>query len=194
MVLLVDNYDSFTWNLAQVIGGFGLEPRVVRNDELTVEEIARLRPRAVVISPGPRTPAEAGVSVEVVARLSGQVPILGVCLGHQAVAAAFGGRVVRAPRVMHGKVSEVQHDGRGIFEGIASPFDAMRYHSLVVERSSLPSVLEIVAWTGEKDEGVIQGVRHREHETWGVQFHPESVSTEVGPTILGNLLARAGCL
>lgn len=194
MVVLIDNYDSFTWNLAQALGTLGVEVRVVRNDELEVDAIAALSPRAIVISPGPKTPSEAGVSVEVVSRLSGYVPILGVCLGHQSVAAAFGGRVVRAPEVMHGKVSRVYHDGVGIFKGIASPFEATRYHSLVVERDGLPDELEIIAWTDEKEDGVIQGLRHREHETWGVQFHPESLRTDVGPHILCNLLVRAGCL
>ena len=194
MILLIDNYDSFTWNLAQAIGAMGVELRVVRNDEVTPPDIETLEPEAIFISPGPKTPAEAGISVDVVAQFSGQVPILGVCLGHQAVAAAFGGCVVRAPRVMHGKVSEIHHHGVGLFEGIPSPFKATRYHSLVVERGTLPEILEIVAWTEEKDDGVIQGLRHKEHETWGVQFHPESVSTEIGPQLLRNLLVRAGCL
>lgn len=194
MILLIDNYDSFTWNLAQAIGAMGVELRVVRNDEVTPPDIEALEPEAIVISPGPKTPAEAGISVDVVAQFSGQVPILGVCLGHQAVAAAFGGRVVRAPRVMHGKVSAVHHDGVGIFEGVPSPFEATRYHSLVVERETLPEVLEIVAWTQKRDDGVIQGLGHKEHETWGVQFHPESVSTAIGPQLLRNLLVRAGCI
>lgn len=194
MILLIDNYDSFTWNLAQAIGALGAETHVVRNDELDVDAIERLAPAAIIISPGPGTPDDAGVSREVVARLGGRVPILGVCLGHQAIAAAYGGRVVRAQRVMHGKVSPVHHDGTGIFEGIPSPFMATRYHSLVVDRHALPDELEITAWTEGSDDAVIQGLRHREHETWGVQFHPESVSTEVGPRILRNLLVRAGCV
>jgi anthranilate synthase/aminodeoxychorismate synthase-like glutamine amidotransferase len=194
MVLLVDNYDSFTWNLAQAVGGLGVDVRVVRNDAISLPEIEELGPRLIVISPGPKTPAEAGVSMEVVRQLSGQVPILGVCLGHQAIAAAFGARVVRAPRVMHGKVSRVYHDGAALFEGLPSPFTAVRYHSLVVARDGLPGELEIVAWTDEEEDGVIQGLKHRDHETWGVQFHPESVSTEVGQTILRNMLARSGCL
>lgn len=194
MILLIDNYDSFTWNLAQALGALGAEPRVVRNDELSVAQIEMMAPGAIVISPGPKTPAEAGVCVELVAELSGRVPILGVCLGHQAIAAAFGGRVSRAPRVMHGKVSEVHHDGSGIFAGLPTPFRATRYHSLVVDRESLPEVLQVVAWTDEKDDGVIQGVRHEVHETWGVQFHPESVSTDVGPQILRNLLSLAGAV
>lgn len=194
MIILIDNYDSFTWNLAQALGSLGAPARVIRNDELGLRQIESLKPKAIVISPGPKTPAEAGVSVELVARLSGRTPILGVCLGHQAVAAAFGGRVVQAPRVMHGKVSDVHHAGVGIFEGVPSPFSATRYHSLVVDRDGLPDVLEVVAWTDQVDDGVIQAIRHREHETWGVQFHPESFGTDVGPRILSNLLARAGCL
>ncbi len=194
MILLIDNYDSFTWNLAQAIGALGVSVRVVRNDETSLDEVAAWAPQAIVISPGPKTPAEAGISVDVAARFSGTIPILGVCLGHQAIAVAFGGRVSRAPRVMHGKVSQVHHYGLGLFEGLPSPFEATRYHSLVVERDALPDVLEVVAWTDESDDGVVQGVRHREHETWGVQFHPESVSTDVGPRLLRNMLVRAGCL
>jgi anthranilate synthase component 2 len=194
MILLIDNYDSFTWNLAQALGMLGVEPRVVRNDEIEAAAIAPLEPQAIVISPGPGEPEDAGISMEVVSRYSGRTPIFGVCLGHQAIAAAFGGRVVRAPRVMHGKVSDVHHGGEGIFAGIESPFEATRYHSLVVDREGLPETLEVVAWTDERDDGVIQGLRHREHETWGVQFHPESVSTEMGPHLLRNLLERAGCL
>ncbi len=194
MILLLDNYDSFTWNLAQAIGVLGAEVRVVRNDAVTPAAIEAARPDALIISPGPKTPAEAGVSVEAVERLSGTVPILGVCLGHQAIAAAFGGQVVPGPRVMHGKVSRVYHSGADLFEGIPSPFEATRYHSLVVRRETLPKELEVVAWTDERDDGVVQGIRHREHETWGVQFHPESVCTEVGPRILRNMLRRAGCL
>lgn len=194
MILLIDNYDSFTWNLAQAIGGLGVEIRVVRNDEVTPAEVEALKPDALIISPGPKTPEEAGVSIAVVRRLSGRIPILGVCLGHQAVAAAFGGQVVRARRVMHGKVSKVYHSDSALFEGVPSPFLATRYHSLVVERRTLPAELEVVAWTDEDEDGVVQGIRHREQETWGVQFHPESVCTEVGPRILRNMVLRAGCL
>jgi len=194
MILLIDNYDSFTWNLAQAIGVLGVDVEVVRNDAVTTAEVEAACPDALVISPGPKTPAEAGVSVELVRRLSGRVPILGVCLGHQAIAAAFGGQVVPGRRVMHGKVSQVYHAGVGLFEGIPSPFEATRYHSLVVQREGLPEELEVVAWTHESDDSVVQGIRHREHETWGVQFHPESVCTEVGPRILRNILSRAGCL
>jgi anthranilate synthase component 2 len=194
VILLIDNYDSFTWNLAQAIGSLGVEVRVERNDAVKVEEIEAMVPGLIVISPGPKTPAEAGVSVEVVEKLSGRVPILGVCLGHQSIAAAFGGEVVRAPRVMHGKVSLVYHESSGIFNGLPSPFEATRYHSLIVKRESLPKELEVVARTDEKDDSLVQALRHVEHETWGVQFHPESVSTEVGPTLLRNLLVRTGCL
>jgi anthranilate synthase component 2 len=194
MILLIDNYDSFTWNLAQAIGALGVEIRVVRNDEITPSEVESLRPEALVISPGPKTQDEAGISVPVVRQLSGNVPILGVCLGHQAIAAAFGGDVVRAPRVMHGKVSKVYHSAVGLFEGVPSPFFATRYHSLVVRRRTLPEELEVLAWTDADEDGVVQAIRHRQHETWGVQFHPESVCTEVGPRILRNMLLRAGCL
>ncbi len=194
MILLIDNYDSFTWNLVQAVGALGLESQVVRNDELASSDIAARQPSAILISPGPKTPAEAGISVEVAKEYSGRVPILGVCLGHQAIAAGFGGRVVRGPRVMHGKISEVYHDGRGIFDGVESPFSATRYHSLVVEKETLPEELEVVAWADSKDDGVIQSIRHREHETWGLQFHPESIGTEVGGTLLRNFLERAGCL
>lgn len=194
MILIIDNYDSFTWNLAQALGELGAEPLVRRNDEVTVDEAESLQPEAVVVSPGPCTPAEAGVSVELIRRLSGRIPILGVCLGHQAVGAAFGGAVVRAPRVMHGKLSAIEHTGEGIFEGLPARFSATRYHSLVVSEERLPPALSIVAWSEELDgRRVIQGLKHRAHETWGVQFHPESIQTEVGPVILGNFLRRAGC-
>lgn len=192
MILLIDNYDSFVWNLAQLLGGLGAEPHVVRNDQISVGEIEALSPQAIVISPGPGTPEEAGISTEVVAELSGRIPILGVCLGHQAVAVAFGGAVVRAREVMHGKVSSVFHDGEGLLEGLASPFQATRYHSLVVDREKLPDALKITAWTEEGDERVIQGLAHQAHETWGVQFHPESVSTELGSQLMRNLLERVG--
>lgn len=194
MVLLIDNYDSFTWNLAQALGALGVTVHVVRNDEVAVPAVESMVPELIVISPGPKTPQEAGVSMAVVSKLSGRVPILGVCLGHQAIAAAFGGQVVRAPRVMHGKVSRVHHRGDGIFAGLPSPFEATRYHSLVVSREGLPRELEVVAWTDEAEDGVIQGIGHREHETWGVQFHPESLKTGVGSAILRNMLVRAGCL
>lgn len=194
MILLIDNYDSFTWNLAQLIGALGPDVAVVRNDEVEVAQIERTGPGALVISPGPGTPDEAGVSVEAVRELSGKVPILGVCLGHQAIAEAFGGRVMRAGEVVHGKSCEVHHDGAPLFEGVESPFTATRYHSLVVDPGELSDQLEVTAWTGVDDLETLQGLRHRKHPTWGVQFHPESVGTEVGRRIVANFLNMAGCL
>lgn len=192
MVLLIDNYDSFTWNLAQAIGALGVPVEVFRNDRLEVDAIAARGARALVISPGPGRPEQAGVSMATIERFSGKIPILGVCLGHQAIAASFGGKVVRAPRTMHGKVSKVLHDGWDILAGLPSPFEATRYHSLAVDPASLPDVLEVFAWTDEGEDSTIQAVRHRDHPTWGVQFHPESVSTPEGPTILSNFLVKAG--
>ncbi len=186
MILVIDNYDSFTYNLVQYLGELGADPVVRRNDAVTVEDIARMRPAKIVVSPGPCTPSEAGVSVDVIRRFSGEIPILGVCLGHQAVGQAFGGRIVRAPSLVHGKISAIRHDGRTIFRGLADPFDATRYHSLVIEPDSLPDCLEVSAWT---EDGVIMGVRHREHPTEGVQFHPESILTPEGMRLLGNFLA-----
>ena len=190
MILVIDNYDSFTWNLVQYLGELGVEPVVRRNDEATVDELEALAPEAIVISPGPCTPAEAGVSVEVIRRFGEHTPILGVCLGHQAVGVAYGGEVVRARRLMHGKTSDVAHCGSGIFAGIPTPFCAARYHSLVVAPESLPDELEIVAWTDEPgyhDE--IQGLRHRTFPVWGVQFHPESIASEYGKVLLQNFLS-----
>lgn len=181
MILLVDNYDSFTWNLYQYLGELGAETRVVRNDALSAEEMLALDPQRIVISPGPCTPDEAGVSVDLVRWAAGRVPLLGVCLGHQAIGRAFGGRVVRARTPMHGKTSFVEHDGRTLFEGLPNPFLATRYHSLIVERETLPDVLEVSAWT---ENGTIMGLRHREHPVEGVQFHPESLLTEVGKDLL----------
>ena len=190
MILVIDNYDSFTWNLVQYLGELGAEPTVVRNDELSVDDVREMRPEAVVISPGPCTPTEAGISVELISRLGATTPILGVCLGHQAIADAYGGRVVRAGRLMHGKTSPVAHRGEGIFAEIPSPFTVTRYHSLIVETESLPAELEVVAWTHEPGfEGEIQGLRHRAHPVWGVQFHPESIASEHGRTLLSNFLA-----
>jgi anthranilate synthase/aminodeoxychorismate synthase-like glutamine amidotransferase len=185
MLLMIDNYDSFTYNLVQYLDEIGAEVRVARNDVLSLDQIAALRPQGIVISPGPRTPAEAGVSVEVVRRFMGQIPILGVCLGHQCIGAALGGRIVRADRLMHGKTSPILHDGRTIFRGLPNPFDATRYHSLVIDRSTLPAALELTAWTAE---GEIMGIRHRRHVLEGVQFHPESILTLVGKTLLRNFL------
>lgn len=184
MLLLIDNYDSFTWNLAQYFGELGEPPLVRRNDELTIEEIAGLNPTRVVISPGPGRPEDAGISMEVIRRFGPERPVLGVCLGHQGIGAAFGGQVVRAPALMHGKVSQVRHDGRGVFKGLSDGFEAGRYHSLVVAQP-IPDVLETSAWT---DDGVIMGLRHREYPIHGVQFHPESVLTEEGRRLLKNFL------
>ena len=190
MVLMIDNYDSFTYNLVQYLGELGVEVRVVRNDELTVAQAAALRPERVVISPGPCTPNEAGISVPLIQALAGQVPILGVCLGHQSIGQAFGGHIVKAHRVMHGKTSLVHHGGQGVFAGLPEPFRATRYHSLVIERASLPQDLEVTAWTltddGQPDE--IMGVRHRSLPVQGVQFHPESILTEHGHALLRNFL------
>ncbi|MGH7859180.1 MAG: anthranilate synthase component II [Candidatus Binatia bacterium] len=189
MILMIDNYDSFTYNLVQYLGELGAEVRVARNDAITLDEIARIRPSAIVISPGPCTPKEAGISVGCIQRFSGKIPILGVCLGHQSIGAAFGGEVVRAPRIMHGKTSPIEHDGRTIFERLPTPFDATRYHSLVVRRETLPGCLEVSAWT---KEGEVMGLRHREHLVEGIQFHPESILTLEGKPLLRNFLRRAG--
>jgi anthranilate synthase/aminodeoxychorismate synthase-like glutamine amidotransferase len=186
-VVLVDNYDSFTWNLVQYLGELGADVRVFRNDAIDVAGIRRLRPRALVISPGPCTPDEAGVSLEAIRTLAGTLPILGVCLGHQAIGQAFGGKVIRNDRIVHGKASPVLHRGDGIYAGLPSPFEAGRYHSLVVERASLPRALAVTSWTRE---GEIMGLRHRKLDVEGVQFHPESVLTGHGKALLGNWLDR----
>ena len=186
MILLLDNYDSFTYNLAQYLGELGCNVEVHRNDKITVEEIARRKPERIVISPGPCTPQEAGISVELIERLAGKFPILGVCLGHQAIGAAFGGKIVRAPKLFHGKTSQIRHDGKNIFRTLPDPFTATRYHSLIVERKSLPRGLFI---TAETDDGIIMGLRHRRHKIEGVQFHPESVLTESGKQLLKNFLS-----
>lgn len=185
MLLVLDNYDSFTYNLAQYLGELGEELVVRRNDQTTIEEVEQLKPVRIVISPGPCTPREAGISVELIRRFAGRVPLLGVCLGHQAIGYAFRGRVVRAPVIMHGKTSEIFHDGRTIFRGLPQKFVATRYHSLIVERKSLPRELEVSA---ETLDGTIMGIRHRKFAVEGVQFHPESVLTEVGKKILQNFL------
>ena len=187
MLLMIDNYDSFTYNLVQYLGELGEEVRVVRNDEVTVDEIARLAPARIVISPGPCTPNEAGVSLPAIGRFAGKIPILGVCLGHQAIGQAFGGRIVHAKTLMHGKVSPIHHAGKGVFRGLPSPYDATRYHSLAIERDTCPAVLEITAWT---DDGEIMGVRHRTLAVEGVQFHPESILTEHGHALLRNFLTQ----
>jgi anthranilate synthase component 2 len=185
VLLLIDNYDSFTYNLAQYLGELGAEVRVERNDALTVDDVAKLAPRRIVISPGPCTPNEAGISLELIARLAGKMPILGVCLGHQAIGQAFGGKVVRAPKVMHGKTSPIEHDGTGLFRGIASPMQATRYHPLVVEPSSLPDSLVANAHTAD---GEIMALAHKTLPVWGVQFHPESILTTDGKKLLANFL------
>jgi anthranilate synthase component 2 len=191
MLLLIDNYDSFVYNLAQYLGELGEDVRVVRNDALTLDAACALAPERVVISPGPGSPDAAGISVPLIGRLAGRVPMLGVCLGHQAIARAFGGRVVRAPAVMHGKTSPIHHDGRGVFGGLANPFEATRYHSLLVERASLPECLEIGAWTVDESgrPAEIMGLRHRDLDVEGVQFHPESILTREGRALLRNFLA-----
>jgi len=187
MLLMIDNYDSFTYNLVQYLGELGEDVRVFRNDEVTLEEIAALAPARIVISPGPCTPNEAGVSLPAIARFAGKIPILGVCLGHQAIGQAFGGRVVHARTLMHGKVSPIHHAGKGVFRGLPSPFNATRYHSLAIERESCPADLEITAWT---EDGEIMGVRHRALAVEGVQFHPESILTEHGHALLRNFLTQ----
>jgi anthranilate synthase/aminodeoxychorismate synthase-like glutamine amidotransferase len=188
-ILVIDNYDSFTYNLVQYLGALGAEVEVYRNDAITAAEIDKRHPRGIVISPGPGGPQDAGISIEVIRRMSGKVPILGVCLGHQALAAAYGGRVVRADQVMHGKTSRIIHDGRGIFRGLDNPFVATRYHSLVVEREALPDCLEVTCSTAD---AVIMGLKLRGLETWGVQFHPESILTRQGRDLLRNFLDLCG--
>jgi len=185
MILLLDNYDSFTYNLAQYLGELGCQVEVHRNDRISVEQIAQRKPERIVISPGPCTPQEAGISVELIRKLAGEYPILGVCLGHQAIGAAFGGKIIRAPKLFHGKTSEIQHEGTGIFRGLPNPFTATRYHSLIVERKSLPRELAI---TAETRDGIIMGMQHKSHKLVGVQFHPESVLTESGKQLLKNFL------
>jgi anthranilate synthase component 2 len=192
MLLMIDNYDSFTYNLVQYLQSLGAEVKVVRNDAMTVDEIAKLAPERIVISPGPCTPNEAGVSLEIIERLGASTPILGVCLGHQSLGQAYGGNVIRAGRIMHGKTSRIRHEGKGVFAGLPDAYEATRYHSLVVERSSLPDALEVTAWTENEDGSFeeIMGLRHREFPVEGVQFHPESILTEHGHALLKNFLER----
>jgi anthranilate synthase/aminodeoxychorismate synthase-like glutamine amidotransferase len=185
-VLLVDNYDSFTYNLYQYFGELGAKARVIRNDAMTADEALGLGPAAIVISPGPGTPDQAGITLDLIKKAAGKVPVLGVCLGHQALGQAFGGNVVRAPRVMHGKTSQIHHDGKTVFAGLENPFTATRYHSLVVARESVPATLEVSAST---EDGIVMGLRHREHRLEGVQFHPESILTTEGKKLLANFLA-----
>jgi anthranilate synthase/aminodeoxychorismate synthase-like glutamine amidotransferase len=189
MLLVIDNYDSFTYNLVQYLGEMGQDVRVVRNDELPAAEIAALAPSHIVISPGPCTPNEAGISLEVIRTYAGKIPILGVCLGHQAIGQAFGGKVVRAARVMHGKTSQISHDGKGLFTGLPNPFQATRYHSLLIERATVPDVLDVTAETAEKE---IMAVRHKTLPVEGVQFHPESFLTTSGKDLLRNFIERKG--
>jgi anthranilate synthase component 2 len=188
MLLMIDNYDSFTYNLVQYFGELGEEVRVFRNDEITTGEIAAMNPARIVVSPGPCSPAEAGISVAAIKEFAGKIPLLGVCLGHQSIGAAFGGKIVRARELMHGKTSAVHHAGQGVFRGLPNPLTVTRYHSLAIERASLPDCLEITAWT---DDGEIMGVRHKTLAVEGVQFHPESVLTECGHALLKNFLQKA---
>jgi anthranilate synthase component 2 len=185
MLLMLDNYDSFTYNLVQYFGELGEDVQVYRNDEITVEQVATLKPDHIVISPGPCTPAEAGISVPLIQQFAGKVPLLGVCLGHQSIGQAFGGRIIHAKQLMHGKTSLIHHNNVGVFKGLPNPFTATRYHSLVIERETLPDCLEITAWT---DDGEIMGVRHKTLQVEGVQFHPESILTEHGHQMLANFL------
>jgi len=185
MLLMIDNYDSFTYNLVQYFGELGQDLKVFRNNKITLAEIEQMNPDRIVISPGPCTPKEAGISIDVIKRFTGKIPILGVCLGHQAIGDAFGGDVIRAPYLMHGKTSMIHHDGRTIFAGLPNPFKATRYHSLIIKRETMPAVLEISAWT---EDGVVMGVRHKQHKLEGVQFHPESILTAEGKDLLRNFL------
>jgi anthranilate synthase/aminodeoxychorismate synthase-like glutamine amidotransferase len=182
---MIDNYDSFTYNLVQYLGELGQDLNVYRNNKITIAEIETMRPERIVISPGPCTPREAGISIDVIKHFAGRIPLLGVCLGHQSIGEAFGGDVIRAPYLMHGKTSIIHHDGKTIFTGLQNPFEATRYHSLIIKRDTLPSVLEISAWT---EDGIIMGVRHKQFKVEGVQFHPESILTSVGKDLLRNFL------
>ena len=185
MLLMIDNYDSFTYNLVQYFGELGQDLKVYRNNKITIAEIEKMQPDRIVVSPGPCTPREAGISIEVIRRFTGRVPVLGVCLGHQAIGDAFGGDVIRAPYLMHGKTSMIHHDGKTLFAGLPNPFEATRYHSLIIKRETMPSVLEVTAWT---EDGIVMGVRHRQHKLEGVQFHPESILTGAGKDLLRNFL------
>ncbi len=187
MLLMIDNYDSFTYNIVQYFGELGEDVRTVRNDAISLEQIADLNPDRICVSPGPKSPKDAGVSVDVLKEFAGKKPILGVCLGHQAIGEAFGGKIIRAKQVMHGKTSKIAHTGEGVFKGLPSPFTVIRYHSLAIERASLPACLEVTAWT---DDGEIMGVRHKEFDIEGVQFHPESILSEHGHAMLKNFLER----
>ena len=192
MLLVIDNYDSFTYNLVQYLGELGQEVRVIRNDELPAAEIAKLAPAQIVISPGPCTPNEAGISLETIKLYAGKIPILGVCLGHQSIGQAFGGKVIRAAKVMHGKTSQIHHDGKGVFAGLPNPFEATRYHSLIIERATIPDCLEITARTADAEGGEIMAVRHKTLAVEGVQFHPESFLTVGGKELLRNFIQKGG--
>jgi anthranilate synthase/aminodeoxychorismate synthase-like glutamine amidotransferase len=185
MILMIDNYDSFTYNLVQYLGELGQNIKVVRNDKITIERIKRLKPERIVISPGPGRPEDAGISCEVIREFSGKIPILGVCLGHQAIGYVYGGRIINAKKLMHGKTSLIYHNQKTIFQGLLNPFEATRYHSLIVEKKSLPNCLEIIAWTKDDE---IMALKHKNYPVWGVQFHPESILTKVGKGILANFL------
>lgn len=189
MLLMIDNYDSFTYNLVQYLGELGEDVRVFRNDQITVDDVVNLKPARIVISPGPCTPNEAGISVPLIERLGGKIPILGVCLGHQSIGQAYGGRIIRAKELMHGKISMIHHRDQSVFRGLPTPFEATRYHSLVIERETIPACLEITAWT---EDGEIMGVRHRELAVEGVQFHPESILTQHGHELLANFIRSSG--
>ena len=186
MILILDNYDSFTYNLVQFLGDLGAKMEVVRNDEVSAEELAARDYDRLVVSPGPCTPKEAGISCDLIRLMAGRVPVLGVCLGHQSIGQVFGGNIIRAPKVVHGKTSPIHHNGETIFSGLTNPMTATRYHSLIIERDSMPDTLEVIAWT---DDDVVMGVKHREMPVWGVQFHPESILTDEGKQLLGNFLA-----
>jgi anthranilate synthase component 2 len=190
MILMIDNYDSFTYNIVQYLGELGADVEVFRNDEITCEEIKKLKPNKIVISPGPCTPNEAGISLEVINSFSGQIPLLGICLGHQSIGQAFGGNIIRARKVMHGKTSLIHHDGRGVFSDLPNPFEATRYHSLVIDKKTVPDNLELTAWTAHEDGSVdeIMGVKHKNLAIEGVQFHPESILSESGHALLNNFL------
>jgi anthranilate synthase/aminodeoxychorismate synthase-like glutamine amidotransferase len=185
MLLMIDNYDSFTYNLVQYFGELGQDLKVYRNNKITIAEIEKMKPDRIVVSPGPCTPREAGISIEVIRHFTGRIPVLGVCLGHQAIGDAFGGDVIRAPYLMHGKTSMIHHDGKTIFAGLPNPFEATRYHSLIIKRETMPPVLEVTAWT---EDGIVMGVRHKQHKLEGVQFHPESILTGAGKDLLRNFL------
>ena len=190
MIFVLDNYDSFTYNLVQYLGELGAEPEVARNDQITLDEIGRKKPKAIVISPGPGVPADAGISIPIIRHFTGKLPILGVCLGNQALGEAFGGKIIRADRIMHGKTSPVAHTGKNVFATLPSPFTAMRYHSLVVDPNAVPKELEVTAWSDDRPKGQeIMGLAHKTAPTWGVQFHPESVGTDVGKTMMRTFLS-----